>query len=41
MKFQIDVSRRYCVVGYYKDRDGKIKRVYPLPFVRISWGVGL
>jgi hypothetical protein len=37
----VDVSRRYGVVGVYKDRDLPIVRVYPVPFVRVSvqWGL--
>lgn len=33
----VDISRRYLVVGVYFDRDGEWVRVYPAPFVRISW----
>lgn len=43
---KIEFSWRYCVVGIYVDRSvayrapgaRRIVRVYPLPFVRISFG---
>jgi hypothetical protein len=31
-----EFSFRYAVIGFYLDRGGKILRVYPVPFVRIS-----
>jgi hypothetical protein len=34
----IEFSWRYGVVGIYKDRDRKLWRIYPLPFIRVSWG---
>lgn len=35
---KIDLSLRYAVVGVYVDRGRRTVRVYPLPFVRISFG---
>ena len=35
----LDYSRRYGVIGIYKDRDLRVVRIYPLPFVRLSIGV--
>jgi hypothetical protein len=32
-----ECSWRYCVIGIYKDRAQPVVRVYPVPFVRISW----
>jgi hypothetical protein len=34
----IDFSWRYAVVGVYRDREWSTWRVYPLPFVRLSFG---
>jgi hypothetical protein len=34
----IQFSWRYAVIGVYKDRDTSAVRVYPLPFVRITFG---
>jgi hypothetical protein len=34
----VSVSWRYAVVGVYKDRDWSTWHVYPLPFVRLSFG---
>ena len=36
----IEFSRRYGVIGVYRDRDGLVWRIYPVPFVRISIGRG-
>lgn len=36
MKFSIDFSFRYVVLGVYFDRNLTITRIYPLPFVRLS-----
>jgi hypothetical protein len=35
-RWSIEVSRRYAVIGVYRDRDRDIWRIYPLPFVRLS-----
>jgi len=35
----LDYSRRYGVIGIYKDRDLRVVRIYPVPFVRLSIGV--
>lgn len=35
----LDVSRRYGVIGIYKDRDLRVLRIYPVWFVRLSFGV--
>lgn len=34
---KIEFSWRYFVVGAYLDRNKKTLRVYPLPFVRITF----
>jgi hypothetical protein len=34
-----DYSRRYGVIGIYKDRALRVVRIYPVPFVRVSIGV--
>lgn len=39
MSARVDVSLRYWVMGVYLDRGLKIIRIYPIPFVRISFGV--
>jgi hypothetical protein len=36
MKFSIQFSYRYAVIGLYADRDEPFIRIYPLPFVRIT-----
>lgn len=36
---KIELSFRYGVVGIYVDRGRRIVRMYPIPFVRISFGV--
>jgi hypothetical protein len=36
MKFSINLSWRYFVVGAYADRDKPIIRVYPCPFIRLN-----
>jgi hypothetical protein len=33
----IEFSRRYGVIGVYRDRDTVTWRFYPVPFVRITW----
>jgi hypothetical protein len=33
----IEFSFRYAVAGIYFDRDGSTVRVYPIPFVRITF----
>ena len=33
---RVEVSKRYGVLGVYKDRDRKVIRIYPLPFVRVT-----
>ena len=35
----VDYSRRYLVIGIYKDRDLRVVRIYPVPGVRLSIGV--
>jgi hypothetical protein len=35
-RWTVQVSRRYAVIGVYRDRDANIWRIYPLPFVRVS-----
>jgi len=35
----LDCSRRYGVIGIYKDRGLRVVRIYPVPFVRLSIGV--
>ena len=35
---KIELSWRYGVVGLYIDRGGRIVRIYPVPFVRITLG---
>jgi hypothetical protein len=35
---KVEFSRRYAVVGVYRDRSGSFWRVYPLPFVRVTIG---
>ena len=35
----VDCSRRYAVIGIYKDRNLRVVRIYPVPFVRLSIGV--
>jgi hypothetical protein len=39
----LDISFRYGVVGWYKDRDKQVLRIYPLPFIRFSveWNEGV
>jgi hypothetical protein len=32
----IEFSLRYAVIGFYKDRDRRVLRIYPLPFVRVT-----
>lgn len=45
MKLSFECSPRYCVWGIYADRGLPIIRVYPLPFVRVTfdfsgmWGI--
>jgi hypothetical protein len=34
----IEFSWRYFVLGFYKDRDKPIFRIYPFPFVRFTVG---
>lgn len=34
----INFSRRYGVMGIYRDRAGRAWHVYPMPFVRITLG---
>jgi hypothetical protein len=34
----VEFSLRYGVVGIYKDRDSQKIRIYPLPFVRVTFG---
>lgn len=34
---KIQFAWRYFVIGFYVDRNKKILRIYPLPFVRISF----
>jgi hypothetical protein len=36
-RFTVNVSWRYFVMGVYADRNEPIIRIYPCPFVRISW----
>jgi hypothetical protein len=36
-RWTIQFSRRYGVIGIYRDRDTDTWRIYPLPFVRLSW----
>lgn len=38
MAMKIELSPRYAVVGAYVDRGGRLVRVYPVPFVRITFG---
>jgi hypothetical protein len=38
MNVKIEFSLRYGVVGIYVDRDEPIVRVYPMPFVRVTFG---
>lgn len=33
----VEFSFRYAVVGFYFDRDGTTVRIYPVPFVRVTW----
>lgn len=35
---KIELSRRYGVVGIYKDREEGTWRIYPVPFVRVTLG---
>ncbi len=35
---KVEFSYRYFVVGVYRDRGGKIWRLYPVPFVRVTLG---
>jgi hypothetical protein len=34
----VEFSFRYVVMGVYVDRSRRIVRVYPLPFVRVTFG---
>lgn len=36
-KVSIESSFRYGVIGLYRDRDKLAWRLYPIPFVRISF----
>jgi hypothetical protein len=36
MRFSVNRSWRYFVMGVYADRDKPIVRIYPCPFVRVS-----
>jgi hypothetical protein len=35
---KIDLSFRYFVIGGYKDRKYPMIRIYPSPFVRVTFG---
>lgn len=35
---RIEFSWRYGVWGIYRDRGGQLTRVYPCPFIRITFG---
>jgi hypothetical protein len=37
--FAVDISWRYGVVGWYKDRTRPIVRIYPIPFIRVTIGL--
>jgi len=39
--FTLSFSWRYGVVGVYKDRTPGVVHVYPLPFVRLTFGAVL
>lgn len=35
--WSLDWSWRYGVIGVFADSSGQIVRIYPVPFVRLSW----
>lgn len=35
---KISISKRYGVMGIYRDRAGLVWHIYPIPFIRITLG---